>query len=240
MQTLEQRIGATELPTLKDRAFIIDYRLGADPPRLVTCQAHISKGPHSYLGAVCSMRNSYREFRTDRIGAVSDPHSGEVLGDGGYFAAFRFDKVRAKRPDWGLPSARVWRLSTALKVLAFMARCDGRWDDREDRPIALFVDRYWCAKEWTGTPPTDEIMTYAKELQPSADEFFSALRAHNNSSTSLDLLLRAVREVVEADGVIVRDEFDWCVAMEDHLEELALAELAEAEAAGAVIRIGFR
>lgn len=185
---------------------IIDYDGNT---RLITCRRFDRIGSSTYVGAICHSAHGYRQFRCDRIESVYDPTSGEVLGDGGYFERFTVDSARDRAPTWGLSSSRKATLVAGLNVLAFMARCDGRWHPLEAEVIERFICSMWLRMEWEGDPPLDEIVAHAQLLSPDARTFFHALRHYANSSSSTRILCRAISDLIEADGVICASEASW-------------------------------
>jgi hypothetical protein len=193
---------------------IIDY---AGETRLITGRRFDLIGDQAYVGAICHSAGGYRQFRCDRISAVMDAYSGEVLGNGSYFDRFDVDSRRDKAPTWGLTPGRKRLLVSGLNILAFMARCDGRWHPLETGPIERFVCSLWLRKEWPGDPPIGEILAHAQRLAPDSDVFFRSLTPFASSRTSVALLRRAVAELIEADGQVCRSEFDWAGEFDEAL-----------------------
>ncbi|WP_156679366.1 hypothetical protein [Sphingomonas profundi] len=189
--------------------------------RLITCRRYDIFGEHGYVGAICSVAGGYRQFRCDRIVSVADAYTGEVLGDGSYFARFEPRSIREKAPTWGLDRTQKATLIAGLNVLAFIAHCDGKWHLLELEPIERFVCSIWLRKEWAGDPPIDEILAHARRLAPDADTFFAALRHYARSRTSTAVLKRAVADLIAADGVVCANEMSWGMELADHLAMLS-------------------
>jgi len=187
--------------------------------RLITCRKYELIGDLGYVGAICHSASGYRQFRCDRINAVIDAHTGEVLGDGGYFARFEVDGRRERAPSWGLTPSRKRLLVCGLNVLAFMARCDGQWHRLENGAIERFVCALWLRKEWPGDAPIEEITAHAQRLSPDSEVFFRSLAPFANSESSLEILKRAVADLIDADGVIRAAEFEWAQALDDAINE---------------------
>ena len=197
---------------------IIDY---AGETRLITGRRYDLIGDKAYVGAVCHTAGGYRQFRCDRIDAVMDAYSGEVLGNGSYFDQFEIDGRRERAPSWGLTPGRKRLLVSGLNVLAFMARCDGRWHPLETEPIERFVCSLWLRKEWPGEPPISDILSHAQRLAPDSDVFFRSLTPFVGSTTSMSLLRRAVAELIEADGIVCSSEFNWARELDEALVQAA-------------------
>lgn len=202
---------------------VIEYR---SEGRFITGRRYDVIGDFEYVGAICHTAESYRQFRCDRISAVMDAYSGEVLGDGSYFRRFDVDSRRDKAPTWGLTPGRKRLLVAGLNILAFMARCDGRWHPLEDGAIERFICSMWLRKEWPGDPPLDEIIAHAQRLAPDSDVFFRSLTPYAASKGSTSIIRRAVADLIDADGVVCASEFDWAQALDEALTE-SLAEASD-------------
>lgn len=185
---------------------IIEYE---GKTRLITCRRFDRIGEAGYVGAICHSARAYRQFRSDRVTAVYDTATGEVLGDGSYFERFSVDSQRERVATWNLSPARKATLVAGLNVLAFMARCDGHWHPLEADVVEGFVCSMWLRKEWEGEPPLADIVTHAQRLSPDANTFFHSLRHYADSSTSTRILCRAVADLIAADGVICSSEASW-------------------------------
>lgn len=200
--------------------------------RLITGRRYDVIGERSYVGAICLMAGGYRQFRCDRISAVIDAESGEILGDGCYFEAFAVNSRKDKEPSWGLTPKRKHVLVSGLNVLSFMAQCDGFWHPLETGSIESFVCSLWLRKEWPGDPPMEEIVAHARRLAPDGEVFYRSLKPFAHSRTSGTVLKRAVAELIQADGVICSDEINWSCELEDALRELETSEMRSADAIG--------
>jgi hypothetical protein len=124
---------------------IIDYE---GEERLITCRRYDFIGENGYVGAICRAAGGYRQFRCDRIRAVFDAATGEMLGDGSYFQRFEIQSQRERAPTWGLSPSHKATLVGGLNTLAFMARCDGYWHPLENEAIEPFVCSMWLRNEW--------------------------------------------------------------------------------------------
>jgi hypothetical protein len=199
---------------------VIDY---ADELRLITARRYDRIGEFTYVGGICQTAGGYRQFRCDRIGAVSDAYTGEVRGDGSYFARFSLDRQRDKAPTWGLTQGRKHLLVCGLNIMAFMARCDGRWHPLESGAIERFICSMWLRKEWDGEPPIEEIVAHAQRLAPDSEVFFRSLGRYAPSQSSCNIVRRAVVDLIEADGLVCCDEVNWETELRTALAETAAA-----------------
>ncbi|MBQ1499180.1 MAG: hypothetical protein IIZ38_12775 [Sphingomonas sp.] len=200
---------------------VIEY---AGAHRLISCRRFKTRGEFGYVGAICLTASGYREFRTDRIGYVFDPESGEVLGEHDYFSRFSIDEHCEALPTWGLTPSRRATLVAGLNVLAFMARCDGKWHALETKPIEDFICSLWLRREWEGEPPLDQILAHARRLSPDSDTFFKSVEHYARSRTRSRILRTAVSDLIAADGVVCDAEFDWGRQFSEYLAECARRE----------------
>jgi hypothetical protein len=157
-----------------------------------------------------------------------------------YFDRFSVDQERERAPSWGLTSSRKATLVAGLNVLAFMARCDGHWHPLENEPLEKFICSMWLRKEWPGDAPIDEIVGHAQRLSPDSETFFRALQHYARSSTSSQLLRRAVGDLIAADGIICIAEADWGREIDTFFreyEEIEFKKLLDATTDGILISV---
>ncbi|OAN63632.1 hypothetical protein A7X12_19465 [Sphingomonas sp. TDK1] len=209
-------IGAAEPQPISAFVCIIEYEGNT---RLITCRRFDRIGEAVYVGAICHSARAYRQFRSDRVSAVYDAATGEVLGDGSYFERFSVDSQRERAATWNLSPARKATLVAGLNVLAFMARCDGYWHPLEADVVEGFICSMWLRKEWEGEPPLADIVAHAQRLSPDANTFFHALRHYAGSRTSTRILCGAVSDLITADGVICSSEARWGAEIDAFLRD---------------------
>jgi hypothetical protein len=198
----------SELDPQPIAAFVCLIEYGGEP-RLITCRRYELRGEVGYIGAICHSARGYRTFRCDRIEIVSDARTGEVLGDGSFFARFSVDAQREAAPTWGLTPSRRATLVAGLNVLAFMARCDGAWHELESEVVERFICSMWLRNEWPGDPAVSEILAHAQRLSPDAETFMDSLRCYADCATSTMILKRAVGDLIAADGILHAEEMNW-------------------------------
>lgn len=214
-------------------ACVIEYQ---GDLRLITCRRHDIKEGVGYVGAICHSARGYRQFRTDRITSVIDPTTGEVLGDGRFFERFEAESTSGDS-NWGLSRSRKATLIAGLNVLAFMARCDGRWHPLETEPVENFVTTMWLRKEWDGDPPIDAIVGHARLLAPDADTALRGLKYFTHSRGSMNILRSALIKLIAADGVICEAETEWMIEIDDLMETLRDREFEQYSGFGPLVRI---
>uniref|UniRef100_UPI0035CA2E95 hypothetical protein n=1 Tax=uncultured Sphingomonas sp. TaxID=158754 RepID=UPI0035CA2E95 len=209
---------------------IIAYedRHGDETERLITCRRYDVVGDVGYVGAICQAAGGFRQFRADRIRCVSDPQTGETLGAGEFFVKFDAASVAPAAETWGLNRSRKAHLIAGLNVLAFMARCDGRWHPLEEEAVESFTCSLWIQKEWEGEPPMRDVLEHARRIAPDGEVFYKSVQAYARSRTSTKVLKRAVEALIAADGVICDAEHNWSSAMLEYLADAQHAPLYSA------------
>lgn len=197
----------------------IEYRdsSGGYSARLIRCQRYVESRGTRYVYAYCHLAGALRQFRVDRITSVSDATTGEVLGDGSYFARFSSEAGTPGADTWGLKRHQKAIVVAGLNVLSFLARCDGHYHPLEEEVIERFVCSLYLRKEWESEPPLSAIVGHARRLAPDGAAFFSALNVIGHSRTTTRVVLQAAAAVIEADGFVCADEVNWMVALRDHL-----------------------
>lgn len=214
-------VAVESLESIAGFTCVIEYE-GAH--RLISCRRFKTRGEFGYVCAICLTASGYREFRTDRIGYIFDPQSGEILGEKDYFSRFAIDEHSEARPTWGLTPSRRATLVAGLNILAFMARCDGKWHPLETKPVEDFICSLWIRREWEGEPPLEEILAHAQRLSPDSGTFFKSVENYARSRTRSKILRKAVSDLIAADGIVCDAEFDWGRQFSEYLAERASRE----------------
>lgn len=193
---------------------------GACAARRITCQKVRSERGRLFLDAVCHERKGFRSFRVDRIGQIIDMETGEIIEAAAFVGTFRLDDARADVEGWGLHREERYHLIAGLKLLTFMARCDGEWHPFEGDVISEFILDFWDARDQPGNPPSQEIMAYARKLSPLPQDFYTSLRRIARNGSLTRLVLPAVGAVIDADGLIHSEEHRWFVELREYLSSL--------------------
>lgn len=147
------------------------------------------------LTAWCYEREAYRTFLVERMLEVAMLDTGEIIED----PRRHFLDLIGEDP---LAQA-IGGLRPLLDILSFVARADGELAYREAEALADFVE--W---EWEGAPlnraALEKIM---RSLVPTAQSFTDAVSGIRLwPAARKRTLLRGVRSVVDADGVLAPEE----------------------------------
>lgn len=197
---------------------IIQYRdsRGRDSERRITCQRLDQAAAQSYLYAYCHERGAIRQFKVDRIVAIADIHTGEVLDPPlRFFARFRIDREQQAQLGWGLSVRKRADMVAALNVLVFMGRCDKEWHPLEREALESFVESYWLRAEVEGDPPIDDIIAHAERLSPDAETFYVSLIRCGEHPVISKIIRRHIQSVVDADGELRIEEQYWGRAVDE-------------------------
>lgn len=204
----------------------IAYRNGKGEAsqRRVTCIRLEEAAATLYLRAYCHSRGHNCSFRLDRVDAVADVETGQIVANDAveYFAQFKVGHRQTTKLGWGLSFERRADLLAGMNALVFMARCDREYHPAEHNEIERFVCSYWLREELPGEPPIDDILAHAKRLSPDPEVFFVSLtRCHDRPSIA-PIIRRSIQSVVEADGRIHNKEFFWGNAVDDYFRSLGI------------------
>lgn len=213
------------IPTIAGTSCIIGYAnsKGEASERLVTCQRLDDHANIKYLWAYCHSRQRVRQFRVDRIVHVVDALTGEQLPSvASYFNQFEVDRSHASQPGWGLSVNAKSDFVALLNALVFLARCDRKFHALEREAIEDVVCSFWLRFEHAGEPDCASILAYADRLAPDAETFWISMLRCANSPKLTALLKQAARKVIDADGVITKEEFYWASKVDAFVAELAL------------------
>ncbi|MCA3256288.1 WYL domain-containing protein [Bradyrhizobium sp.] len=187
---------------------------GRRSERRITCRALAKRPAGQTLIAWCHERNAPREFRIDRIAEVVDLVTGELLDPAEVFGRYIANASHFDRPD----------LDRIVRVLVFLARCDGRdhpseWIAVEDA-IAAYCLRYDGDDELCST-----TLHMARRLAPTGLDFVAALRwfiRQPDGPKLARLVLDHSRKLIDADGVLRPEEIRWGVEVENVLQRTAM------------------
>ena len=183
---------------------------GNTTERLITCQRIDLHRDEPYLWAYCHTRTKVRQFRVSRIREVSDATTGELYTTvEAFFGQFSVDNQHRSQPGWGLSVNRKADLVALLNALVFVARCDKEYHSIERLSLEDSIARYWIRTEADGDPDTDSILMYADKLSPDAEIFWVSLHRCADNPKLLNILKSSIREMIDADGHIAKEEFYW-------------------------------
>jgi hypothetical protein len=188
--------------------------------RLVLCRRLAEKASVLYLDAFCYVREQPRSFRADRIVAITDHETGEVHTSGlAYLGHFLPDSQSPAPFRYGLSPGQYADVNAALNVLAFIARCDGRWHPLEADAILEFAGRYWLRAEIPCDFDEAEILRHAARLAPDAEAFWVSIHRCAANAVLRTIIRRHVAEVIDADGVHHALEQYWGAQVDQFLAD---------------------
>ncbi|MEN6541530.1 hypothetical protein [Parvibaculum sp.] len=184
-------------------------------------------GPPVTMRARCHERNAFRCFRMDRITAIIDARTGEVFDRPQTYFEERFNSTfdelfTASLKGEKREGALLRLVSPGLTLLGGLAASDGLLHDDEVEAILRYCDVEMSdagiqanAREMRG------IDEHARRfLVPGEAEFTRACRTLGGRG-NLRPLLRALREVMDADGSISADEIAFYQQVEEGLRGMA-------------------
>lgn len=219
----DEEVTHTELDTVTGLALVLEYTdsSGKASQRLITCRSLSMRGDTLYLSAFCHVRHSLRSFRVDRISAVIEPSTGEVIDNGpSFFCEFRPDHTAKSRIHWGLHPRLRADLIALLTILIFVARCDKLYHPLEREALEAIITRFWMRLEIPSNPDIEDILAYADRIAPDGEAFWLSINRLRGSSDVLEILRPGMRDVIEADGVISGEEFYWVTQVEESLVDV--------------------
>ncbi len=184
--------------------------------------------PPVVIRARCHERRANRSFRLDRVTTIIDALTGEVFERPYEYFLRRFgvnfdELFLSTLEDENRMGAILKHVAPGLTLLGGLASSDGFFHPEEIEAIARY-----CDAELTnsGVFATDvemqSILDHAgRFLVPSVDEFRLAC-ATIAKRGNLRPILRSLREVIDADGLITADEMSFYQEIESELTLLAL------------------
>ena len=202
---------ADELDSIAGVCVEIVYRdsRGREGARRITCRNLTRAKDVTYICAYCHERQAPRQFRADRVQMVIDPETGECLTAEAFLSEFAIDRESDSGLTWGLPVRTQAQLTNALRVLAFMGRCDRDWHPLEMDVIEEFIAIYWLRKELPGEPPMDDVLKVARRMSPEPEDFFVSMLHVAKDPPVAQLLKEAICAVIDADGLHAAEEVYW-------------------------------
>lgn len=154
------------------------------------------------LTAWCYEREAYRTFLIERMLEVAMLDTGEIIEDP---RRHFLDLIGA-----GTLAQAIGGLRPLLDILSFIARADGDLALCEAEALADFVE--W---EWEGVPlDRAALMKIMRSLVPTAHSFTDAVSGIRLwPAARKRTLLRGVRSLVDADGVLAPEEADMVLRL---------------------------
>ncbi|MGD9472909.1 MAG: WYL domain-containing protein [Novosphingobium sp.] len=213
---------ATGLESLSGLNLIIEYEDAQRKfsQRVITCKQLQIRAGKQYVQAFCHHRQAPRAFRIDRIKDIFDPITGETLSPvQAFFAQFSPDRVTKSGLSWGLSVGRRADLIAMLNALVFLARCDKEFHPAELRSIEEAITKYWIEFEIISDCDLEDILNYSKRLSPDGETFWLSLQRFKEEAVLARVFRRSARHLIEADGIIQREEAYWAIEIDDFLND---------------------
>lgn len=171
-------------------------------------------GQPESIAAYCHVRERMRRFRIDRITEMVVEDTGELIDPIEHCIALHRNgalKIEDKA------------LTRVMRIVTFMARCDGEFHSLEQNAIDDILGRYFrffggdddayeCARK--------EVMA----LAPEGDDVIRAvnwMRKAPDASALAKFVIDSSAAVVAADGVIREEETHWGIELGDQLKKIA-------------------
>ena len=188
---------------------------GKRSSRRISCQAIKGFASAETVISFCHERRMVRSFRIDRIIELICAETGEVLDPVSHFDHLRLTGALSIKDD---------ALLEVVRVLAFLARCDGEYHPLESTALEDTLMRY--AVRFGGTDASIEAaLKGARRLAPDGDDLIKALERFSASPLGPKLsrfILDAGADLIAADGRLDSEEARWAVEMSNLLKEMAV------------------
>lgn len=214
----DQEIGSIEpLAEFVGSSFAIIYvnaKREQSRRRITVRRVYETAAGNILLRAHCHERNAVRAFRVDRIREIVDLHTGEVHEDPlKYLGLVSVPGFVDSADD---TQKLIKRCRPAFQILVFMARCDGNYHPSEHLAVMEF------ARDSAGDlePDWEAASLHVVALQPDTANFYDATEyfADEASDDEAERLVRHLMTLVEADGVIHENEFEFLLEVKEAFE----------------------
>ncbi len=167
----------------------------------------VKNGPNGLMiYAFCYERHAMRSFRADRIEEMWWPDTGEVIKNPVSFFN-EFQKITSI-------DDLIKEYWPGLVVLAFLARCDGFFDEKEAKIMADYIEEQYeeALSQQELANNRNEIVKRIRSIYPDVDE---ANKGANNilkwPRPKRRDLCRYIRNLCDADGILQDEEAKWAL-----------------------------
>ncbi len=198
----------------------IDYMdaSGASSSRRVIVNKVFHEGGNLYVDGFCLLRQEQRTFRADRIERLWVPPIWREVSDPVGFLMIYLPTPAPDRSDrWQSLSEETQRYmrlyevrkaaNHGLRVLAFVARCDGSIADAERSVVCEYVrNAAVLVGEELNNADCKDIALDIETLFPTKRQVANSLDAIRLYHEQSDIFLRSLKLLVRADGDIVERE----------------------------------
>ena len=190
---------------------------GAVSERMITIRSISgSLGEPEIINAVCHVRNRLRAFRIDRIQEMACIVTGEIIDP-------RENCMILQR--LGALKVEDKALTHLMKLLVFMAKCDGHFHGMERAVFEDVLGRY--ALRFGGNDETLAVaLVEAERLAPDADDLMRSLRAFERMPQREKICrfaLDSTAAIIDADGRHAPEEIQWALEVSSALKQLSVA-----------------
>ncbi|MEM7225429.1 MAG: hypothetical protein AAF495_20805 [Pseudomonadota bacterium] len=166
------------------------------------------------LLAYCLESHGARAFRVRRISAATDLLSNHTI-EGAEAVANHFDGLLA---DARADNSLAYRQRRALKILLFLARCDGEQHPSETAVILGYLKAV-AEEEGVQFDPAG-VEARLESVQVDEVDFARALRALRQDKDALIAIGYYARRLIAADGAVSREEAAFEAELEKALERI--------------------
>lgn len=169
--------------------------------------------PPQLMLAYCHERRAIRSFRFDRIIEAMDPDTGELFAPAALLQLVTEGGARPVDPA----TRRI------VNILVFIMKCDGHAHAAEWSVIEEHLTS-WTLRNGGDDEDLEAALNLARHVAPDADDFLAGMRSFASSREAGAFgrfLARAIGAVVDADGVMHPEEFEWLVETRDFLNIMA-------------------
>ena len=185
---------------------------GKRSERRVTCRKIIANGWPEQVMGYCHERQALRQFKIASIEELFDLSDGGVAVDvRAYFDRLHVDGILCRQDEL---------LCDFVRLLVFMARCDGHYHPMEEAALEYAVGRYF--RNYGGSDADHEtVMDRCRGLAPEGENVERAIRHIARSperATLSRLALDSIGSVIDADGRHDPSEVEWAIAITDELK----------------------
>lgn len=171
-------------------------------------------GNPQIIGAHCHVRDAYRSFRIDRIQLMVDGATGEVLDPIEHCIALQ----RA-----GVLKAEDKALARIMRIMTFVARCDGQFHALEQDTLDDILGRYF--RFFGGDDAAYECARReAMRLAPDSDDVIKSINWIKRAPMAKELasfVLKSSIAMIDADGRHHDEEVYWAIELGNELKKIA-------------------
>lgn len=211
-----EEVGAQAPDTGAGFAFIVAYvnAKGEHSHRRLSVKRIEGYGRADRLCAYCFETRMIKSFRIDRIVEIASIDTGELHDPISFFEELRM--------NGGMPM-KDGAMFDLLTALVFIAECDENYHPLEHDAVEDALTSY-VLRHGGDEASVAKAMNIARKIAPDCDDFYAALNrlvAHPDGKSIFRLIERSIGSVVEADGVVCPQEFEWALVVKSAIAELA-------------------